>query len=180
MVRSLILVLPYFPTGTMERVEEEGQIATAATLARLLSAVPLTISGPCKLVIYDIHALQERFYFGDNLIPCLCSAVPLFLAALKANHASDKVVIAFPDDGASKRFGRMFKEYPNVICAKVRQGNKRIVTIKDVGVGVAELMFSQGKEFLTSDSHVFIVDDLVKTGFITHLLTNHHPRWHFA
>jgi len=118
MVRSLILVLPYFPTGTMERVEEEGMIATAATLARLLSAVPLTISGPCKLVIYDIHALQERFYFGDNVIPCLCSAIPLFLDKLRADHSQEKIVIAFPDDGASKRFGKMFKEYPNVICVK--------------------------------------------------------------
>jgi len=152
MVRTLILVLPYFPTGTMERVDEEGQIATAATLARLLSAVPLTTSGPTKLVIYDIHALQERFYFGDNILPCLNSAVPLFLAQLKSDHSTEKVVIAFPDDGASKRFGKMFKDYPNVICAKVRQGNRRIVTIKD------------GKEYLTSDSHVFIVDDLVKTG----------------
>lgn len=35
LARSLVLVLPYFPTGTMERVEEEGQIATAATLARV-------------------------------------------------------------------------------------------------------------------------------------------------
>lgn len=25
----MIIVLPYFPTGTMERVDEEGQIATA-------------------------------------------------------------------------------------------------------------------------------------------------------
>ena len=35
LARSVIVVLPYFPTGTMERVEEEGQIATAATLARV-------------------------------------------------------------------------------------------------------------------------------------------------
>jgi len=152
LIRSLLLVLPYFPTGTMERVDEEGQIATAATLARLLSAVPLTINGPSKLIMFDIHALQERFYFGDNVIPCLCSAVPLFLDKLKESHSGEKVVIAFPDDGASKRFGKMFKDYPNVICAKVRQGNKRIVTIKD------------GKEYLNAESHVFIVDDLVKTG----------------
>jgi hypothetical protein len=31
MIKSLTVVLPYFPTGTMERVEEEGQIATAAS-----------------------------------------------------------------------------------------------------------------------------------------------------
>jgi hypothetical protein len=42
----------------MERVETEGQIATAHTLARILSTIPLSVEGPAKLVIYDIHTLQ--------------------------------------------------------------------------------------------------------------------------
>ena len=29
LARSFTLILPYFPTGTMERVDTEGQIATA-------------------------------------------------------------------------------------------------------------------------------------------------------
>lgn len=29
LARSVICILPYFPTGTMERVDREGQIATA-------------------------------------------------------------------------------------------------------------------------------------------------------
>ena len=29
LVNSLTVLMPYFPTGTMERVDEEGQIATA-------------------------------------------------------------------------------------------------------------------------------------------------------
>mgnify|MGYP001045991087 CR=1 FL=1 len=28
-VNSLAVILPYFPTGTMERVDSEGQVATA-------------------------------------------------------------------------------------------------------------------------------------------------------
>jgi hypothetical protein len=51
MIKSLTIILPYFPTGiyhistkfilgTMERVEEEGQIATAMTFSRLLSTTP--------------------------------------------------------------------------------------------------------------------------------------------
>ena len=60
-------------------------------------------------------------------------------------------MIAFPDDGAHKRFGKMFQSYPNVICIKVREGDKRIVTIKE------------GQEYV-KDAHVFIIDDLVKTG----------------
>lgn len=42
----------------MERVETEGQIATAHTLAKILSLIPLSVEGPAKLVMYDIHTLQ--------------------------------------------------------------------------------------------------------------------------
>eukprot|EP01114_Cavostelium_apophysatum_P016105 TRINITY_DN4526_c0_g1_i1.p1 TRINITY_DN4526_c0_g1~~TRINITY_DN4526_c0_g1_i1.p1 ORF type:complete len:345 (-),score=78.19 TRINITY_DN4526_c0_g1_i1:52-1002(-) len=151
LVKSLVIVLPYFPTGTMERVEEEGQIATAMTFAQLLCATPIGIGGPARLVVYDLHSLANRFYFNDNVIPLLVSGVPLFLRKLNDHHHSDNTVIAFPDDGAHKRFGKMFKNFPVIICIKVREGEKRIVTIKE------------GQEFV-KDAHVFIVDDLVKTG----------------
>jgi len=152
LVRSMIIVLPYFPTGTMERVDEEGQIATATTFARLLSSTPLTLSGPAKLIIYDIHALQNRFYFSDSVIPLLVSAIPLFVKqVLQAKYSKEKVVIAFPDDGATKRFGKYFQDWPVITCLKIREGNKRIVTIKE------------GEEHIKG-ALVFIVDDLVKTG----------------
>jgi len=32
LARSVIFILPYFPTGTMERVDREGQIATAKVM----------------------------------------------------------------------------------------------------------------------------------------------------
>ena len=40
-VESLTVVLPYYPHGTMERVIREGQIATANTIARMFSNLPL-------------------------------------------------------------------------------------------------------------------------------------------
>lgn len=57
-VSSFTLVLPFFPTGTSERMEEEGDVATAFTLARILSNVPISRGGPTSLVVFDIHALQ--------------------------------------------------------------------------------------------------------------------------
>jgi len=109
--RSLQIVLPYFPTGTMERVDEEGQIATAMTLARLLSATPPCPAtprgggGPAVLVTFDIHALPERFYFENGVIPNLQSGIPLFKERLIQDPHSN-VAIVFPDEGAWKRFGR--------------------------------------------------------------------------
>jgi len=135
----------------MERIDEEGQIATAMTLARLLSATPITTCGPSRVVIFDIHALQERFYFGDYVVPILSSAIPIFVEQLEKQHKNEKIAIAFPDEGAWKRFHKQFLGRDCIICTKVRDGNKRIVTV------------GEGREFC-QDRHVFIVDDLVKTG----------------
>lgn len=127
--RSLKVLLPYFPTGTMERIQIQGEIATAYSLAQMLSAIPLTRTGPSEVVIFDIHALQNQFYFSSNIIVRLESTVELLLNELK----DEKYAIAFPDDGAHKRFGHMFdgKDYPILVCSKIREGDKRITTIKE-------------------------------------------------
>ncbi|KAL3511326.1 hypothetical protein ACH5RR_030727 [Cinchona calisaya] len=148
-VSSFTLVLPFFPTGTSERMEEEGDVATAFTLARILSNIPISKGGPTSLVIFDIHALQERFYFGDNILPCFESGIPLLLKRLQQLPDSDNISIAFPDDGAWKRFHKQLQHFPTIICAKVREGDQRIVRIKEGD--------PKGR-------HVVIVDDLVQSG----------------
>ncbi|CAD7694759.1 unnamed protein product [Ostreobium quekettii] len=148
-VGSFTLVLPFFPTGTSERVEAEGDVATAFTLARILSQTPPSRGGPTSLVIFDIHALQERFYFGDAVLPLFESGIPLLLDRLKQLPDAENVTIAYPDEGAWKRFHCMFEGYPEVVCIKVRDGDKRIVRLKEGA--------PQGR-------HVVIVDDLVQTG----------------
>ena len=40
------------------QVEAEGDVATAFTLARILSNIPLSRGGPTSVVIFDIHARQ--------------------------------------------------------------------------------------------------------------------------
>jgi ribose-phosphate pyrophosphokinase len=145
-IRSLCVVLPFYPTGTMERVEQEGEIATASTLARMLSATPISKSGPLQIVIYDIHALQERFYFDNTVIPRLESAIPLLKTRLTP---LENITIVFPDEGALKRFGRQFDGFPLVVCHKVRDGERREVQIKEGD--------PRGR-------HTVIIDDLVMTG----------------
>ncbi|KAK9707430.1 hypothetical protein RND81_07G197300 [Saponaria officinalis] len=58
-------------------MQDEGDVATAFTLARILSNIPISRGGPTSLVTFDIHALQERFYFGDTILPCFESGIPL-------------------------------------------------------------------------------------------------------
>lgn len=195
-------MLPFFPTGTLERVENEGEIATAFTLARILSNTPLSRSGPAELVIFDIHALQaswrssfafspsprpslplyphhlcpstsvhgpeatsprtrppghpppqERFYFGDLVQPNFQSGLPLLLRTLQNLPDGMNVVVAYPDEGAWKRFHWQLRAFSQgqqeVICTKVREGDQRIVKLKEGD--------PKGR-------HVVIVDDLVQSG----------------
>ncbi|PIA41424.1 hypothetical protein AQUCO_02200085v1 [Aquilegia coerulea] len=146
---SFTLVLPFFPTGSFERMEEEGDVATAFTMARILSNIPISRGGPTSLVIYDIHALQERFYFGDNVLPCFETGIPLLKHRLHQLPDADNISIAFPDDGAWKRFHKQLQHFPMVVCTKVREGDKRIVRLK---------------EGSAAGRHVVIVDDLVQSG----------------
>ncbi len=148
-IGSFTLVLPFFPTGTAERMEDEGDIATAHTLARILSHIPLSRGGPASLVVFDIHALQERFYFGDSVHPYFASGVPLLRERLSQFEDKDNIVIAYPDEGAWKRFHFYFDDYPELICTKVRDGAKRIVRLKEGD---------------PNKKHVVIVDDLVQSG----------------
>jgi phosphoribosylpyrophosphate synthetase len=146
-IESLTVVLPYYPVGTMERVTEEGQVATANTYAQLFSNLP-SCGKPTRLIVYDLHTLQNRFYLHGNAIASLQTTIPLLIDAVKKY---DIDCIAFPDDGAAKRFGSMFKGlgYEVVTCGKTRNGDKRVVNIQDGN--------PKGKR-------VVIVDDLVQTG----------------
>lgn len=147
LVNSLTVILPYFPTGTMERIDDEGQIATAKVMSRILSSMPLTRCGPATLVTYDIHALQNRFYFGDNVMPRIHTCLPLMMDEAER---LDDVVVAFPDDGSFKRFHKHTRNKPNIVMTKVRQGDKRIVKLKE-GVD-------------PTGKHVILVDDVGHTG----------------
>jgi len=148
-VKSLKVIVPYFSTGTMERVQEYGEVATAKTLARMLSATPLCARGPPQISVLDIHTLQNQFYFGDEVLVRLMTASDILINELKTLPDYDKVSIAFPDEGAWKRFHENFKDFPLVIWHKGRDGDSRIVKVKEGECG---------------GCHVVIVDDLVQSG----------------
>lgn len=151
--QGFMVVLPYFPTGTMERRDKEGTVATASSLATLISAgMPPAGPGTVRLVTYDVHALPIMHFFGPNVSPYTKSATRLLKDQLRGQDVS----IVFPDEGAYKRFKSMFQDdetgaelFPFVVCSKVRQGDKRVVTIKE------------GK---VAGRHLVIVDDLIHTG----------------
>lgn len=161
-VKSLTVVLPFYPVGTMERIVREGQVPTANTYAQMFSNLP-SCGKPTRLLIYDLHTLQNRFYLHGNAIASLQTTIPILLKHLNAMNESSKKdhdnadydpidCIAFPDDGAAKRFRSYFTHagYEIVTCGKTRtQDNRRLITIQDG---------------LSQHRHVLIVDDLVQSG----------------
>lgn len=181
-IETLTVVLPYSPVGTMERVVREGQVATAATYAHIFSSLP-SCGKPTRLMVYDLHTLQNRFYLHGNAVANLQTTIPILKEIISGGSSNignggDKdgdddntrgshdryYCIAFPDDGAAKRFGPYFKgEYDIIVCGKTRTKRiesecstdnqqllpDRVVTIHDGS---------------PSGRHVVIVDDIVQTG----------------
>ena len=157
LVGSLTVLLPYYPTGTMERVDigSDGVIPTANTLALLFNGLP-SVGRPIRVMTYDLHTLQNRFYFGGHAVATLHTAIPLILSKideLKGGGKEEITAVAFPDEGACKRFGTLFKDVFKgddiIICSKVRSGDTKVVTISDGE--------PHGK-------HVVIIDDQTKSG----------------
>jgi len=146
-IRSLTIYIPYFPVATMERATIAGEVATANTVSRMLSALP-RFGPPARVMFYDLHTEQNRYYLHTGAIATMHSAIPLIRAAMdKAEPAI--TAVAFPDEGAQKRFGKEFPDKPVVLCGKERVGDKREVVVQ---VGDPK------------DQHILIVDDVVKTG----------------
>ena len=162
LVESLTVLLPYYSTATMERVDigSDGVIPTANTLALLFNGLP-SVGKPIRVMTYDLHTLQNRFYLTGHAVATLHTAIPLVVDVITGEarpEGQTKITaIAFPDEGAKKRFGTMFegvngmseKRGDIIFCSKVRQGANRIVSIADGN--------PEGK-------HVLIVDDQTKSG----------------
>ncbi|KAI3700190.1 hypothetical protein L2E82_44811 [Cichorium intybus] len=87
--------------------------STASKPKNLLTNLPLNptafSSNPST-----IHQLEERFYFSDNVLPYFETGIPLSKQRLHQLPHADNVVIAFPDDGAWKRFHKQLDHFAMV------------------------------------------------------------------
>lgn len=137
------VILPYFPVWTMERIETKWEVATAKYFADIMSLLPQARESKTSIHIFDIHALVERFLFDSRQVN---AEIHTAMSLLK-EEISGKTIV-FPDDGAKKRFWRDFSDFDTIICGKVRDGDKRIIQVK---------------EWDPSWKDVIIIDDLIQT-----------------
>ncbi|KKP84124.1 MAG: hypothetical protein UR82_C0012G0020 [Candidatus Moranbacteria bacterium GW2011_GWF1_35_5] len=68
-VRSLRVIVLFYPVGTMERVDTYGDIATAETMARMISATPMIKDNFISVIKYYLNWLVLFLFLKNVLNP---------------------------------------------------------------------------------------------------------------
>src|ERR1700761_9533677 len=97
---SLTMVIPYFGYSTMEQAVLKGEIVTAKTRARLLSAIPKSNRGN-KVLLFDLHSEGIQYYFEQDLYPVHVYCKDLVIKAAH-EYGGDNFVMASTDAGRAK------------------------------------------------------------------------------
>lgn len=98
--RRLDLVIPYFGYSTMERAVKPGEIVTAKTRARLLSAIPRAAQGNRALFL-DLHADGIPHYLEGSITSAHVYGKSFVMKAARQLAGKD-FVLASTDAGRAK------------------------------------------------------------------------------
>jgi ribose-phosphate pyrophosphokinase len=148
--RSLALLIPYFGYSTMERAVKAGEVVTAKTRARLLSAIPLAAAGN-RVFLVDLHAEGIPHYFEGGIRPVHVYAKPV-IVELARRLGGEDIVLACTDAGRAKWVESLANEMgvPASFVFKRRlDGSHTEVTAMSAAV---------------SGKSVVIYDDMIRTG----------------
>jgi len=96
----LSMVIPFYGYSTMERASKQGEVVTAKTRARLLSAIPPAARGN-RVLLLDLHAAGITHYFEDGISPVHVSATPIVEAEAR-RLGGDDFVLGCTDAGRAK------------------------------------------------------------------------------
>lgn len=148
--RSLSIVMPYFGYSTMERTVLPGEVVTAKTRARLISAIP-PCEGGTRVFLFDLHTDGIAYYFGDSHITRHLYGSPIITESIRRLMAGRPYVLAATDAGRAKwvqSLARTLGVEPAFVY-KERRENRLGVTGVNADVS--------GRE-------VVIYDDMIRTG----------------
>jgi ribose-phosphate pyrophosphokinase len=98
---SLALVMPYFGYATMERAVRPGEVVTAKTRARLISAIP-PCDGGMRVFLFDLHTDGIAFYFGDSHITHHLYGASIITATIRRLMGDKPFVLGATDAGRAK------------------------------------------------------------------------------
>ena len=146
----LILAIPYFGYSTMERAAKAGEVVTAKTVARQLSAIPRAPLGNWILLM-DLHASGIVYYFEGDTFATELYAEPVVVEAIE-RLGLGKLCLASADMGRAKwveTFANRFHA-PVALIHKKRLSGSQTKVAAVVG-DVAGM-------------DVVIFDDMIRTG----------------
>ncbi len=148
--RRLTMILPYFGYSTMERAVKPGEVVTAKTRARLLSAVPTAAMGN-RVVAVDLHVSGIIHYFEGPIRPVHVYAKSVVLEVAR-RLGGDQFVLGCTDAGRAKWVVSLAQDLgvvPAFVYKRRLAGDRTEVT----GVSAAV----EGKQ-------VIIYDDMIRSG----------------
>ena len=148
--RRLDICIPYFGYSTMERAVRPGEIVTAKTRARLLSAVPHAARGN-HFHLLDLHSEGIPHYFEGPVTTQHLSTHDLWSARLRPLNQGN-FVLASTDAGRAKQVEALANRL-GVDAALIIK--RRVSGSKTEVVGVNAHV---------EDRIVVIYDDMVRTG----------------
>lgn len=150
--RSLSLVMPYFGYSTMERAVLPGEVVTAKSRARLISAIPPCEAGN-RVFLFDLHTDGIEFYFGDSHVTRHTYGAPLITRAIRTLMGDRPYLLGATDAGRAKwvqSLARTLGVEPAFVYKK-RDSESGKLTVTGVNADV------QGRE-------VVLYDDMIRTG----------------
>ncbi len=98
--RKLNIVIPFYAYATMERAVKSGEIITAKTRARLLSAIPQAYFGN-RVIFIDLHAEGIPHYLEGGIRAVHLYAKSIIIQTAK-KIGGDNFVMASTDAGRAK------------------------------------------------------------------------------
>jgi ribose-phosphate pyrophosphokinase len=150
--RSLSIVMPYFGYATMERAVLPGEVVTAKTRARLISAIPTCEAGT-RVILFDLHTDGIEFYFSDAHTTHHIYGAPLVTETVRAKMQGIPFVLGATDAGRAKwvqSLARSLGVEPAFVYKK-RDSNSGSLAVTGINADV------RGKE-------VVVYDDMIRTG----------------
>lgn len=150
--RSLSIVMPYFGYATMERAVLPGEVVTAKTRARLVSAIP-PCEGGTRVYLFDLHTDGIPFYFGDSHVTHHLYGAPIVTDTLRKVMNGRDYILGATDAGRAKWVQSLARDLDvePAFVYKKRDPESGKLAITGVNADV------RGRE-------VVIYDDMIRTG----------------
>ena len=150
--RSLSIVMPYFGYSTMERAVLPGEVVTAKTRARLVSAIP-PCEGGTRVYLFDLHTDGIPYYFGDSHVTHHLYGAPIVTKTIRRTMDGRSYLLGATDAGRAKWVQSLARDLDvePAFVYKRRDPDTGKLAVTGVNADV------RGRE-------VVIYDDMIRTG----------------